>query len=154
MLSVCISAHRLGESGGSNSNGNILISPARTLKSTAIWVMTYINDSFALHTYIYADPSQDLMLELFPLSHRIATGDSTNFTCRVPSPASFTWTFEDGPVPSNAVLDMTTTESILTITSAVDGNTGEYTCKVNNTAIGVVNEDTAYLDVTRKCSVN
>ena len=104
--------------------------------------------------YINADPSQDLMLELFPLSHRIAIGDSTNFTCRVPSPASFTWTFEDGPIPSNAVQDMTATESILTITSAVDSNTGEYTCTVNNTMIGVVNEDTAYLDVTRKCLVN
>ena len=114
------------------------------------WGITRI---LPLH-YINADPSQDLMLELFPLSHRIAIGDSTNFTCRVPSPASFTWTFEDGPIPSNAVQDMTATESTLTITSAVDSNTGEYTCTVNNTMIGVVNEDTAYLDVTRKCSVN
>ena len=90
------------------------------------------------------------MVELFPLSHRIETGDSTNFTCQVTSPASFMWSFEDGPIPGNAIVSGTDTESVLTLTAALGNNTGEYTCRVNNTDIGVVNEDTAYLEVTRK----
>lgn len=58
--------------------------------------------------------------------------------------------FNDGLLLSNTAVvdDFSLTVSVLTIKRANDSNSGAYTCIVNDPKIGVINRDTAYVDVT------
>ena len=98
------------------------------------------------------DPEQDLGLSLDPLDPSYFTGQSFLLSCSVEEPADFTWTFDDGPLPSNvAVMQDSPLTSVLVLSDVNLENAGAYTCKANNTARGVVNGDTSYLTVTGEC---
>lgn len=76
-------------------------------------------------------------------------GQNLSLFCSVSEPAQFSWRFEDGPLPGNAMADQdqSSLSSTLLISDVVLENAGAYTCRVSNTVRGVVNEDTAYVTV-------
>lgn len=55
--------------------------------------------------------------------------------------------FDDGSLPPNSLVRTTPTASLLLLVSVEDDNTGAYTCTANNTNLGVINDDTTYLEV-------
>ena len=59
------------------------------------------------------------------------------------------WSFNNGPLPSNAIVfDVSPTSSLLLLYAIDSTNDGAFTCMTNDTATGVVNEDTAYISVS------
>ena len=62
----------------------------------------------------------------------------------------FSWLFNDGPLPLNSLVSMSSTVSLLTLVSVEDDNMGAYTCIANSTDRNVMNEDTAYVEVIGK----
>lgn len=59
------------------------------------------------------------------------------------------WSFNDGPLPSNVVVDnISPMESLLMIYVVDSTNDGAYTCMANNSATGTAIEDTAYISVS------
>ena len=70
-------------------------------------------------------------------------------------PGEFTWTFDDGPLPGNsAVSQDSLVKSVLELSDVSPENAGAYTCRVENTGRGVVNEDTSYLTISCKCLIS
>ncbi len=65
----------------------------------------------------------------------------------------YRWMFNDGFLLSNIAVIDNLTMSILTIRKANDSNSGAYTCIVTDPLLGVVNRDTAYVEVTGECVV-
>ncbi len=65
----------------------------------------------------------------------------------------FRWTFNDGPLPLNALLMDSLTVSILSIRETNNLNGGAYTCTVNDTDRGVINRDTSYVDIVGTCYI-
>ena len=99
------------------------------------------------------DPSQDLGLSLSPLEPSVPPGHNVSLSCTVERAGSFSWRFENGPLPPNAAsLQRSPTASVLQISGVVQENAGAYTCQVNSVSRGVMNEDTAYVKVDGKCT--
>lgn len=106
--------------------------------------MCYILWIINVHTY--TDPAQDLELSLRPLESSLSPGQSHIISCSVPEPAIFTWRYNDSLLPDNTeVIESSGVTSTLVINDIVPENAGAYTCRANNTARGVWNEDTSYL---------
>lgn len=63
--------------------------------------------------------------------------------------SSLRWTFNDGPLPPNAVVyDLSSTASLLMLYTIDDTNAGAFTCVANNSATGMIIVDTAYITVS------
>ena len=98
------------------------------------------------------DPEQDLKLSLSPLESSRSPGESLYLSCSVAEPADFSWTFDDGPLPSNGAVTRTTlVTSVLALKDIMPENAGAYTCRAKNDDRGVMNEDTSYLTITSEC---
>ena len=72
---------------------------------------------------------------------------------------SFSWTFNNGPLPSNAIVfDISPMSSLLVLNAIDSTNDGAFTCTASETATGIVSEDTAVISVsgiyTRIISLN
>lgn len=103
-------------------------------------------DIFHVHDIVCTDPEQDLELSLRPLESSLSPGQSHFITCSVPEPATFTWRYNDSLLPDNTeVMESSGVTSVLVISDVVPENAGAYTCRANNMARGVSNEDTSYL---------
>ena len=63
--------------------------------------------------------------------------------------STISWKFNDGPLPSNAVVySVSPTSSILVLHAVDDNNLGSYTCSANDSTTGIISEDTAYITVS------
>lgn len=60
---------------------------------------------------------------------------------------TYSWMFNDGPLPMNSLVSESDTSSLLTLFTVENGNTGAYTCTANSADRDVVNDDTAYVEV-------
>ena len=60
------------------------------------------------------------------------------------------WSFNDGPLPPNVLVTSSEMLSTLTVIATNDSNSGAYTCTANSTDRGVLNRDTAYIEVVGK----
>ena len=67
-----------------------------------------------------------------------------------PPPPS--WLFDSGPLPLNSDVTSFETQSLLMLTSVNGSNIGLYTCVVNDTDEGIVDEESSSLTVAGKCS--
>ena len=118
-----------------------------------IMIVYYMHGVKCMYMYISnlpPDPEQDLQLSLTPLDPSLSPGHSVSLSCSVAEPADLSWSFQDGPLPANSVVTPHSSglASVLVISGAVLENAGAYTCRANNTARGVVNEDTSYVAIT------
>ena len=55
--------------------------------------------------------------------------------------------FNDGPLPLNSDVSVSSTASMLTLFSVRDEDAGAYTCIANSTDRNVINDDTSYVQV-------
>ena len=59
------------------------------------------------------------------------------------------WSFNDGPLPSNAIVyDVSPMSSLLVLYAIDSTNDGAFTCMANDSATRIVNEDTAYISIS------
>lgn len=59
------------------------------------------------------------------------------------------WSFNDGPLPSNVIVfDVSPMSSLLVLYATDSTNDGAFTCMATDAATGIVNEDTAYITVS------
>ena len=59
------------------------------------------------------------------------------------------WSFNDGPLPSNVIVfDVSPMSSLLVLYATDSTNDGAFTCMATDAETGIVNEDTAYITIS------
>ena len=67
----------------------------------------------------------------------------------IPLILACSWSFNNGPLPSNAIVfDVSPMSSLLVLYAVDSTNDGAFTCMANDSTTGIVNEDTAYISVS------